>query len=147
MAARNRATATTGPDERTPAQWYCLVAGIVLVAVGIVGFFVEPAFTTVDRDELILFDINGWHNVVHLLSGLVLVAAARRRDLARNVALAFGIVYGLVAIIGLIDGDDVFGFIPINAADNVLHIGLSVLAIAAALLSLPRRESHRPARA
>jgi hypothetical protein len=131
-------------DTRTPAQWYCLLAGITLAAVGIVGFFVEPSFATSSRDELILFDINGWHNLVHLASGLVLVAAAARRDLARTVALTFGVVYGLVAIIGLIDGHDVLGFIPIDAADNVLHIGLSALAVVAALASAPRTR-ERPA--
>jgi hypothetical protein len=28
-----------------------------------------------------------------------------------------------VAIIGLIDGEDVLGLLPVNAADNVLHTG------------------------
>ncbi|HEU4657662.1 MAG TPA: DUF4383 domain-containing protein [Capillimicrobium sp.] len=131
---------TAGP---TPAQWYCRLAGLVLLIVGIVGFFVEPDFGTTARDELILFDINGWHNVVHLLSGIVLLAVAGSPGAAKAVALAFGIVYGAVAIIGLIDGDDVLGFIPINAADNVLHIGLSALAIIAALVSeRPSDETH-----
>ncbi len=67
--------------------------------------------------------------------------AARRGGLARTVAVAFGAVYGLVALIGLIDGNDVLGFIPINAADNILHLGLSLLGIIAGLLPWKRDDT------
>jgi hypothetical protein len=46
----------------------------------------------------------------------------------------------------LIDGKDVLGLIPINPADNVLHILLTVAALAAGFA--PWREAGRsPARA
>jgi hypothetical protein len=51
------------------------------------------------------------------------------------VALGFGLVYGLVAVIGLIDGSDVLGLIPINSADNLLHVALAALGIITALMS------------
>ena len=41
----------------------------------------------------------------------------------------------MVALIGLIDGSDVLGVIPVNGADNVLHIALSALGILTALMS------------
>jgi hypothetical protein len=44
-------------------------------------------------------------------------------------------------IIGLVDGEDVLGLFPVNPADNVLHIVLTVAAFAAALArdpSVPR---------
>ena len=44
-------------------------------------------------------------------------------------------VYGLVAVIGLIDGEDVLGLIPINSADNLLHIALAALGIITGLIS------------
>jgi hypothetical protein len=40
-----------------------------------------------------------------------------------------------VAIYGLIDGSDVIGLIPVNPADNVLHIALSAVGILAAMAS------------
>ncbi len=125
---------------RTPAQWYCLLVGAALLLAGILGFIAEATFDTPagGRDrfgDLIVFEVNGWHNLVHLASGLVLLAAAARRSSAKVVALAFGLVYGVVTIIGLIDGSDVLGLFPVNAADNVLHIALSVLGIASALVS------------
>ena len=47
----------------------------------------------------------------------------------------FGIVYGAVAIIGLADGDTVLGLIPVNTADNILHIALAAVGVLAAIAS------------
>jgi hypothetical protein len=135
---------------RTPAQWYCTLAGLALLLAGIFGFISDASFDTggsadtdttgnadgaLQGDGFLGFEVNGWHNVVHLLSGLVLLAAMRRRSTAKTVAIAFGAVYGLVAVIGLIDGNDVLGFIPVNAADNVLHIALSALGVITGVVS------------
>ena len=137
-------TATTGDrarDEgaRTPAQWYTLVFGAVLLLVGIIGFLADAGFDTgsdIDGDKLLgIFEVNGFHNIIHLVSGAVLLAASAKRATAKTVAIAFGVVYALVAIIGLIQGDNVLGLIPVNPADNVLHIAISALGIAAGLMS------------
>ena len=135
---------------RTPAQWYCLLAGGALLLAGIFGFLADATFDTgltgtdndggnaggaLQGDSFLGFEVNGWHNLVHLLSGVLLLSAFAKRKSAKTVALAFGVVYGLVAIIGLIDGNDVLGLIPVNAADNVLHIALSAAGILAALAS------------
>jgi hypothetical protein len=142
----------------TPAQWYCLLAGLPLLLVGIFGFLADASFDTssaTDADRLgnadgqlqgdgfLGFEVNAWHNIVHILSGVALLAVFRRRGAAKAVALVFGVVYGAVALIGLIDGNDVLGFIPVNPADNVLHIALSALGILAALIS---RGDDDPAR-
>jgi hypothetical protein len=66
-------------------------------------------------------------------------------DSARLFALGFGTVYLLVTIWGFIDGNDVLGLIPVNAADNVLHIALSALGILAGLISRGDRDDHRAA--
>jgi hypothetical protein len=140
----------------TPAQWYCLLVGLSLLLAGVFGFLADASFDTggtadtdrlgnadgqVQGDGFLGFEVNAWHNIVHLLSGLVLLAAFRRRGPAKTVALAFGVVYGVVATIGLIDGSDVLGIIPVNGADNILHIALSALGILTALMS--RGDDHR----
>jgi len=141
----------------TPAQWYCLLAGAALLLAGIFGFLADATFDTgasgadddggnvgggLQGDSFLGFEVNGWHNVVHLLSGLLLLSVFRRRTPAKTVALAFGVVYGIVALIGLIDGTDVLGLMPVNPADNILHIALSLAGILAALVS-PREEGLR----
>ena len=123
---------------RTPAQWYCLLAGAALLLAGIVGFFVDSGFDTgsgIDGDSLLGFEINGFHNLVHLASGLLLLACSAKRRPAKTVALLFGVVYGVVTLIGLIDGETVLGLIPVNTADNILHVALALTGILAAIAS------------
>ena len=136
QASSQRAIART--DRRTPAQWYCLLAGLALLLAGIFGFISDSSFDTGDGlqgGSFLGFEVNAIHNLVHVASGLVLIAASPRRGSARAVALAFGLVYGAVALIGLIDGSDVLGLIPVNSADNVLHIALAALGILTGLIS------------
>ncbi len=108
--ARATGATTRGPQAhdvergRTPAQLYCLLGGAALLLAGILGFIVDATFDTggdIDGDALIGFEVNGWHNIVHILSGLVLLAAAPKRVSAKAAALGFGIVYALVGLWGL----------------------------------------------
>ena len=131
---------TYADNERgwTPAQWFCLVVGAVLIVAGLVGFAADGTFDSgenLDGDTLLGLEVNGWHNIVHLLSGLLLLAGARAGQTARPIALAFGVAYLVVSIIGLIDGSDILGLLPINAADNVLHLVLTAAAFLAVFLT------------
>lgn len=123
--------------DRTPAQLYALTFGVVLLAVGILGFVADSSFGTgsnVQGSDFIIFEVNGWHNLVHIASGALLLAVAGRHDVARNVVLAFGAVYVLVFILGLVM-DPILGIIPINGPDNILHLLLALSAIGAGLAS------------
>jgi Domain of unknown function (DUF4383) len=144
MASSTRSTTAATADranERSPAQWFGIVIGATLVLVGLLGFLAEAKFDTssggdggaLDGENFILFEVNGWHNLVHLASGLFLLALSGRHRTARTAALAFGAIYAVVTVIGLIDGKDVLGLIPVNPADNVLHVLLTVAALAAGL--------------
>jgi hypothetical protein len=128
-------------NRRAPAQTYALVFGLVLVAAGILGFFYEASFSTgddtlTDRDAVLgILDVNGWHNVVHILSGVVGLAVAGSYANARLYALGFGAVYIVVAILGFLygDGDSIFKLIPVNTEDNVLHVLIGVAGIGAGM--------------
>jgi hypothetical protein len=115
------------------------LAGGALLLAGIVGFIADAGFNTgqdLDGDKLIgIFEVNGWHNLVHILSGLLLLGASTKRAPAKTVALLFGLTYGAVAIYGLIDGSDVIGLIPVNGPDNLLHIALAAAGVFAAIAS------------
>ena len=150
-------TSLDGPAEgryregRSPAQWFCLIVGPTLILVGLLGFLAEAKFDTaiggdpgqLDGEDFLIFEVNGWHNLVHILSGLFLLAFAARRAAARTAALAFGAAYALVSLIGLIDGKDVLGIIPIDRADNVLHVLLTLSGLAAGLVSAGDRGTER----
>ena len=138
-------------QDKTLAQVYSLVLGGVLVLVGILGFLVEPSFgigDSAERGTLIFFDINGWHNIVHLLSGIVGIAMAGTAAKARLFAIGYGVVYTLVTILGFIVGDGglLLSIIPINTADNLLHLAIAVTGIAIGLAS-PAGTSRRVATA
>src|ERR671919_757424 len=128
---------------RSATGWVCLVIGGTLVFVGLLGFLAEATFDTsagsdpgaLDGENFVLFEVNGWHNIVHIASGLFLLALAGKHRTARTAALAFGAIYAVVTVIGLINGHDVLGVIPVNPADNVLHILLTISALAAGLVS------------
>src|ERR687886_114483 len=84
---------------------FCLVVGAVLVLAGIIGFFYNSSFTSneaVHDDVFGLLSVNGWHNVVHILTGGLLLAFARSAP--RLAAGVFGVVYLVVAIWGFIVG-------------------------------------------
>jgi hypothetical protein len=131
--------------RKSPAQVYAATFGATLVLAGILGFFYNADFSTGDattnpanRDALIgLFDINGWHNLVHIASGAIGLAVASSWVGARRYALGFGIVYLIVAAAGFAigDGESLLGLVPINTADNLLHTAIAVLGVLAGVVS------------
>jgi hypothetical protein len=124
--------------NRTPAQLFCLIVGVVLVAAGLLGFITDSSFDTgapLNGDELLGLEVNGWHNLVHIASGLFLLAMSPKRASAKTGAFAFAAIYVVVTIVGLADGNDILGILPINGFDNVLHLILAVAGIGAALAS------------
>ena len=131
---------------KTPAQVYSLVFGATLLIAGILGFFYSAAFGTPGETDALLgiFEVNGWHNVVHILSGVVGLALAGSAAGARSFALGFGVVYLVVTIWGFAvgDGGEILGFLPVNTEDNILHLAISLAGIAAGLLSSDRRETR-----
>ena len=133
--------ATTAPTRRgpSPAQAFCGLVGIVLILAGILGFFGDSSFGGPDqRGTFLGLDVNGWHNLVHIATGLLLLAGLPSPRAARAVCVVFGGAYALVSVLGWIDGSDVLGLIPIDSADNVLHSVLAVLALVAAAAPAPR---------
>jgi Domain of unknown function (DUF4383) len=137
-------------DRKTPAMLYAGVVGAVLVFAGIIGFFYNAEFTSDEsvRDAVFgLFDVNGWHNVVHILTGVLgLLAYGAGVYAARSYALALGVVYLVVAAWGFIvgDGDSILSIIPVNTEDNILHLVLGVGGVWAAYAT-PAAEPVRPA--
>ncbi len=125
--------------EQSPARLYALVVGSVLTVAGIIGFFYNASFdvgNSIQVDDVFgILAVNGWHNVIHLVTGILGLLAVSYY--ARTYALALGLIYVIVAILGFVDfgagstHDTILKFIPVNTEDNILHLALGVLGLAA----------------
>jgi hypothetical protein len=142
-------------DASSPARLYATLVGAVLVVAGIIGFFYEASFATgndIRADEVFgLLAVNGWHNVVHILFGLLGLAMAGSNESARAYCLFSGVVYLVLAVWGFAVVDDGFGdlinLVPVNNEDNVLHLILSLTGFGAAFATPTGTRTDRPATA
>lgn len=136
-------------SDRTPAQLYALVFGVVLLAVGVLGFIADASFgdigTDVEGSNFIIFEVNGWHNIVHIASGAVGLAVAASPAGSRLFALGFGGVYLVVTIWGFVTGDSVLWLLPVNLADNILHLAIAIAGLAAGFVSPAGRQTEHAA--
>ncbi len=108
-----------------------LVFGVVFLLVGILGFV--PALTP-GGALLGLFMVNGVHSVVHLLFGVLGIAAAFT-GYSRVYNKAGGVIYLVLALVGFIallgvnalaPNGMLLGLVMINMADNFLHLVLGL---------------------
>jgi Domain of unknown function (DUF4383) len=132
-------THESAPRFATPVQKAALAVGAVFLAVGVLGFV--PGITT-NYDQLSfashhseaallgIFNVSVLHNLVHLAFGIAGIVLASTFNRARSYLVGGGIVYLLLFFYGLlIDHDSSANFIPVNNADNWLHLGLAVAMI------------------
>ncbi len=122
--------------RRTPAHWFALVAGLVYVSIGVLGFFVTgfDNFVGHSDETLILFEVNPFHNVVHLTIGaLWLGAAFMLAPVAThgvNFAIAgFYLLAALGGFLGLGIFDDLLAIDGVLHPDNFLHLGTGLAAL------------------
>jgi Domain of unknown function (DUF4383) len=135
-------------EASNSARLYATLVGAVLTILGIIGFFYSSSFGSPGEvDEVFgVLAVNGWHNVLHLATGLLGLAAAGYA--ARQYALGLGLFYLVVAIWGFIigSGDSILSIVPVNTADNILHLLLGLAGVAAGAAS-PERAAARTATA
>lgn len=118
------------------AKGFSLMLGIALMGIGVWGWVSGG-----HNHELIVFGINFTHNAVHLLSGvLALAASAYGEKSAKAYCFVFGTVYGLVTVAGFLNIDAVVQRLNLNHADNFLHLAIAVACLIAAAqpTSIPR---------
>jgi hypothetical protein len=123
--------------NKAPAQTFARLIGWILTIAGIVGFFYCASFEAgkhlPSEDVFGILSVNGWHNLVHLVTGLIGLRAARTWGGARTYSFALFVLYTAIFVLGLAYGtsDAVLSLVPVNGADDALH---GIIA-AAALLS------------
>jgi hypothetical protein len=120
--------------DRSPIQSVALAVGVVFLLVGILGFV--PGITSnyddlkfaghgSDAQLLGLFDTSVLHNIVHLLFGVAGIVLSKTWDGARTFLVGGGAIYLVLFVYGAIfHGEAGSNWIPVNWADNVLHLAL-----------------------
>ncbi len=137
---------------RSPLRTAALVVAGTFLLVGVLGFI--PGITT-DYDTMMfaghesdakllgIFQVSVLHNIVHLLFGVAGFVLARTVSGARAYLIGGGAVYFVLWIYGLlIDHDSGANFVPLNGADNWLHLALAIGMIALGVF-LDRRKTVR----
>jgi hypothetical protein len=136
----------------TDIQKASFVVGAVFLIVGIAGFV--PGITTnyddltwagPESDAMLLdvFEVSILHNAVHLAFGVLGLIASRTIDASKLYLLGGGLIYAVLFLYGLVvDRGSDANFVPVNAADDWLHLGLAVGMIGLAALLWPRTEGR-----
>jgi len=137
-----------------PVQLAATAVGVVFLLVGVLGFV--PGITTEYNDLNIaghesgalllgVFAVSVLHNIVHLLFGVAGLAMARTAAGARSFLIGGGVIYLVLWLYGLVISENsAANFVPVNTADNWLHL---VLAVGMIGLGLALGRQLRPATA
>ncbi|MEU3623654.1 hypothetical protein BS329_13565 [Amycolatopsis coloradensis] len=137
-------TPTPTTVRRSPRQLFALVVGAVFLLVGVLGFI--PGVTS-NYDQIMgaghesgalllgVFQVSILHNIVHLAFGVAGLLMARKPGGAKTFLVAGGVIYLVLWVYGLlIDHGSTANFVPLNGADNWLHLGLGLGMIALGLI-------------
>ena len=138
----------------TPLQTAATVVGGTFLLVGVLGFI--PGITT-DYDSMTfaghesnaqllgIFQVSILHNVVHLLFGIAGLVLATTWNGARAFLIGGGAIYLVLWIYGLvIDQQSAANFVPLDDADNWLHLilGAGMIVLGLALGRTPHAGEH-----
>ncbi len=132
--------------QRTETDWsanriVALTLGVVFTLIGIIGFFLPAENATGVQALLGIFDVDRVHNAVHLIFGILGIAAAFTGQ-SRTFNQAFGVIYIVLALLGLIpalyfpagsfghDGGLFLGLMHLSVADHILHFVTGLVAAA-----------------
>ena len=142
-----------GPAKSVMMQRAATAVAAAFLLVGILGFI--PGVTT-NYDEMELaghesgaqllgiFGVSVLHNVVHLIFGAAGLAMAKTAKSASSYLIGGGVIYLVLALFGVLIGHDAdANFVPLNDADNVLHLLLGLGMVALGLIGLRATKNDR----
>jgi hypothetical protein len=136
--------------NRTPIQLAATVVGLTFLVAGIGGFI--PGLTTNAGDIALyghespalllgLFQVSILHNIIHLVFGAAGLLMAKTA--AKTYLVAGGLIYLVTWLYGVAIGPATkLNFVPLNDADNWLHLALGA-GMAAIGLALGKAPAHK----
>lgn len=124
----------TRTGAATLAQKYSLLAGVVYLAVGVIGFFVTGFgnFTEMTDHALLgIFTLNPYHNVVNLVVGglWLLGAVALTPPATEGLNLGLGLIWALTSVLGILGYLNLMAVTSGPNPDNLLHLVTAVLTL------------------
>jgi hypothetical protein len=135
--------------ERIVPLWayaFCLTIGPFLFIDGLLGLIFAGTSLRTGEDLPhhswnFFFQFNSWHQLSHVVTGLVLIVAATTRSRLPTGLIIFGAIYAVAAPLGFIDGNDVLDVIYSDTRDNIIHalLALQALALGLGVLVVRRR--------
>jgi hypothetical protein len=143
-----RSAAGDVSHTRAPVRTAAMAVAAVFILVGVLGFI--PGITSnvgdmtfaghhSDAQLLGVFQVSVLHNLVHLLFGAVGLAMARNAAQARLYLVGGGAIYLVLWLYGLVVGQNSSAnFVPVNTADDWLHLVLGIGMIGLGLLTTRR---------
>lgn len=124
---------------RKNIQKSSLLVGAALFVLGLLGFipgatanYGSLAFAGHGSEAMLLgvFQVSVLHNLIHLLSGVAGVLMSQRPLPARNFLIGAGVSYLVLWTLGqFLAQDSPVNILPVNSADNWLHLFLGMAMI------------------
>ncbi|WP_329056034.1 DUF4383 domain-containing protein [Amycolatopsis sp. NBC_01488] len=147
---------TEGRSRRSAARGAAVLFGVAFLVVGVLGFvpgitagYADLHFAGHESGARLfgVFTVSVLHNLVHLAFGVAGLVAARGSGGSRAFLMIGGGIYVLLWVFGLaMNHDTPANFIPLDNADDWLHLALGVAMIAAgiATTALDRARGRYP---
>jgi hypothetical protein len=124
MANEHQSTADEHQsDEGGPAmaKSYCQVVGIVLLALGVIGFMTSSLLGVATTPV---------HNLIHLVSGAVLAYFGFTGQSVKMGAQVFGVIYTIVGVLGFISAGTLGGLgVSVNGTYNLIYLVVGVAGL------------------
>ncbi|HKR50813.1 MAG TPA: DUF4383 domain-containing protein [Pseudonocardiaceae bacterium] len=122
------------PGPRTIDQMYSVLLGLVVIVLGIIGFFLTgfTNFTEMTDHAIFgLFQTNGFHNLVYIIFGLLWLLGAFALTPAGNQGMnvAVGGALLLVAVLGYLGYMSLLSIPAGINGDNLLHLAVALASV------------------
>ncbi len=144
---RERQQQFIGPAQGNIARPFALVVGVVYLAVGLIGFIVTgfSGLVTTHGTSLLGFELNVFHNLVHLVIGLGFIVASRLPDatITQGILIGGGAVYLVAALLGFLNRVPIIAVHDGLAPDNFLHLFSGAAAVLFGLLGTHQQSRER----
>ncbi|MDR7555412.1 MAG: hypothetical protein QN157_07375 [Armatimonadota bacterium] len=104
------------------AKTYCQWVGVILIVLGILGFLIPGGFLTLTFTTT--------HNLVHLVSGVILAYLGFTDKSVKTGAQVFGVIYTLVGLLGFVSAGTLAALgITTGTLYNLIHLVLGVVGL------------------